>query len=199
MNNSITPNQAPRRSRRYSTSTTADSSSASSSSASRRGRRPQLQLPTQNLSVARRLLVDSDDNDDDSSVSSSRENVVDSVEVFIDDGITEEAAIAEMNEVGVGGNSDDEDGDFLEDIQNCATEVADFRNRELDFDEMAVVGEVDQLENVDGRRVEINNENDSDSDSDDKMFELRKLQQSYGPSIPSDWSPPVPKTSKGQP
>ena len=138
------------------------------------------------MNVARRISLESDSDSE-----SENSEVAENNQVFIDDGVTEENAIAEMNESGVGGDSDDEDGDFLQEIQDCTAEVSRFRISELDFDEAAVVDGVDELE--------IENGGANDSDSDDDGFEIRKLQRIFGPQIPADWTAPAPKTSKGQP
>ena len=146
------------------------------------------------MNVARRISLESD-SDSDSEILQNAENN----QVFIDDGITEENAIAEMNESGVGGDSDDEDGDFLEQIEECTAEVSRYRIRELDFDQEAVVDGVEELENENAGGNNTQTVIDSDSDDDDDNFEIRKMQRIFGPQIPAGWSAPAPNVRKGQP
>ena len=187
MSNSITPSFSTRRSRRSSLSSTAASSSSSSSSASRRGRR-QLQLPTRSSSAARRISLESESE-------SESENETENPDLNIDEGFTVAQARAEMNERGVGGESDDEHETFVNEIEQSTIEASRFRVQNLNFDESAVLDHGNELD----LEADSNSDEESDQDIDEDGFELRRMQRIFGPSIPTDWSPPAPKVSRGEP
>ena len=96
-----------------------------------------------------------------------------------------------MNEEGEGNDSDDEDETFLEDIVGAAVETLMHRMEALDFDEAAVLDEGNEMEMTEnsGTPGEENSNSDSESDDenfDDEDFQIRKIQQAFGPQIPSD-------------
>ena len=114
MSNSITPVQLPCRSRRASLSSTAASSSSSSASTSRRGRR-QLQLPTCSLNAAQRISFKSESDSDSENENENGNNK--NPDTVTEDGFTIAHAQAEMNERGVGGESDDKHETFVNEIE----------------------------------------------------------------------------------
>ena len=76
----------------------------------------------------------------------STENVSEHPNIAIDGSFTVENAIDELNEEGAGGDSDDEDSNFLNDIHNAAAESSRYRLEELQFDETAVLDEGNEME-----------------------------------------------------
>ena len=172
--------------------------------------RQSLQQSSENSNVARRISLD--DDEFDSEESNSPSDFSQTVEVVdraaIDEGTTIADALAEMNESGAGGDSDDEDENFLHDIQAAAADVWMYRMNELNGDEAAVLEEGNEMEvqnagsNLEGgnrneRDSEDENENENENIEDD--FEIRKLYRQFGPQIPADWQPPRVRVEKGQP
>ena len=152
------------------------------------------------MSVARRISLESEESSEsESSNSAARGNNDEQEEnrnTAIDVNFTVADAIEELNEEGAGGDLDDEDGTFLNEIHNAAAESSRHRMESLQFDESVVLEEGNEIEVEENRNEEENNNSDSDSDD---SFEVRLTQRSLGPQIPADWRPPTAKVAKGQP
>ena len=86
-----------------------------------------------------------------------------------------------------GGDSDDKDFCFLNQIHNVAMERSRHRLQEQHFDESVIVDK--------GSKTEmIENKNEEDSDN---SFKIRKLQIALCLQVPPDWKPHAPKILTG--